>query len=517
MNYHGDLFEVLPTLGAASIDSCVTDPPYELAFMGKRWDASGVAFQSETWEAIRRVLKPGAHLVAFGGTRTSHRMVCAIEDAGFEIRDSLIWIYGSGFPKSRNLGEGWGTALKPGHEPIALARKPFKGSITANHQQYGVGGLNVDGCRIEAADGDYDHPGNDRKARSTFGYGWKQNNQQPPSDLGRWPANCILSHHPDCGVLDVWEHELSRCDSSVADAEHGAKQRTSATRGDTAPNNAVPMPSAKANRRRRAIDKTDIGCSDGLFPEAPSDDRSDDLSSSTSISGRRPTGLFQPDSSSTTRIATDSTTPSIISSSSHAVNIAPSTKPSAPTGSGRWHCVPACPVRMLDEQSGETESSASLRGLAGRHDAGDQSNQRLKPYTNSLRGHDDTGGASRFFYVAKPSREERDYGCEGLSKQFLATMGDGIGEREHNRDQPSAYVRNHHPTVKPIALMRWLVRLVTPVNGTVLDPFMGSGTTGMACRYELRNFVGIEREAEYLAIAERRIAAVCPLFGEATA
>jgi site-specific DNA-methyltransferase (adenine-specific) len=131
----GDCREVLARLPEAFADAIVTDPPYELGFMGKTWDASGVAFDPETWRAALRAAKPGAHLVAFGGTRTFHRMACAIEDAGWEIRDTLMWVYGSGFPKSKNLDgdwEGWGTALKPAWEPIVLARKPFKGSVSAN-------------------------------------------------------------------------------------------------------------------------------------------------------------------------------------------------------------------------------------------------------------------------------------------------------------------------------------------------------------------------------------------------
>src|SRR5690606_15016987 len=129
----------------------VCDPPYELGFMGRAWDSSGVAYRRETWEAALRVLKPGGHLLAFGGTRTYHRLACAIEAAGFEIRDCLVWLYANGFPKSRNLDgdwQGWGTALKPAHEPIVVARKPLIGTVAENVQQYGTGALNIDGCRI---------------------------------------------------------------------------------------------------------------------------------------------------------------------------------------------------------------------------------------------------------------------------------------------------------------------------------------------------------------------------------
>jgi DNA modification methylase len=375
---HGDLFDVLPTLGEASIDACVTDPPYELAFMGKRWDNTGVAFKVETWREVLRVLKPGAHLVAFGGTRTFHRMTSAIEDAGFEIRDCLSWLYGSGFPKSLNLPGGLGTALKPSWEPIILARKPTIGTVAANVERFGTAALNIDGCRLSALE------------------------DTPES----WAAK----------------------GAGGRDSEH-IGQKSQAMR-DAYRTGALPLPA-----------------------------------------GRWPANVVLDDAAAV----------------------------------------------LLDEQSGETESAASFRGLSGRHDAGDQSNQRIKPYTNTIRGHNDSGGASRFYYVAKPSREERDMGIyDGFSEKeqrygdnFERGRNPKTGERTERMDRR---VGNTHPTVKPVELMRWLVRLVTPLGGTVLDPFTGSGTTGMACRYELREFVGIEREAEYVAIAERRIAAVAPLF-----
>jgi site-specific DNA-methyltransferase (adenine-specific) len=214
--HRGDCLEVLPLLEASSIDSCVTDPPYHLTnntgprspypgqytpigkpkapkggFMGKQWDGGDIAFRPETWAAVLRVLKPGAHLLAFSSTRTYHAMASAIEAAGFEIRDQIAWTYGSGFPKSHNLGNGWGTALKPAWEPICLARKPLsEPSIAANVLKHGTGGINVDGCRVglmtetEVA----------RSGKSTSGMfvpggcDWKRDGREPQ---GRWPANLI--------------------------------------------------------------------------------------------------------------------------------------------------------------------------------------------------------------------------------------------------------------------------------------------------------------------------------------
>ena len=387
MILHGDLLTVLPTLEAESFHACVTDPPYGIGFMGREWDTfkpgagearivpnraiesenpnlkgrtrgpasspSAVEYNrslqgqrgfqawTERWaREVFRVLKPGAHLVVCGAPRSHHRMMCGLEDAGFEIRDCLAWIFGQGFPKSRNLGNGWGTALKPGHEPIALARKPFKGSITANHQRLGVGGLNVNRCRVGFAG---DPPkGSGQRVVSPLGYADTSTRAQlgnggnTTHDLGRWPANVLL------------------------------------------------------------------------------DDEA---------------------------------------------------------------------AVMLDDQSGELQSGFYRAGA-------------LQPmgYQGGPDGHVNardtygySGGASRFFYVAKPSREERDLGC---------------------------VARNIHPTVKPLDMMRWLVRLVTPTGGRVLDPFGGSGTTGMACAAEGFEFVLIEREAEYIPIIEARVRSIAPLFTE---
>lgn len=453
----GDCIEAMRGMDEASIDAIVCDPPYGLEFMGKEWDRLGAAaltdpsevggFQDgnggnafsrsrirfgasarsmqewhEAWatEALR-VLRPGGHLLAFGGTRTYHRLACAIEDAGFEIRDCLAWLYGSGFPKSldvskaidkaagaerevvgrtthpdgrpRNLVEresgiydgghtangvglpvtapatpeaaqwqGWGTALKPAHEPIVLARKPLTGTVAGNVLAHGTGALNVDGCRIEHASDDdlatslAKNPGRDDAVTSgTYG---ADRPQQSVNVEGRWPANVILD--PEAAAL--------------LDAQAGK-----------------------------------LG--------------------------------------TTTRKA----------------------------------------------QSYDSEVKAGLGGIEGQ-----------------VSGYGDTGGASRFFYTAKASRAERNAGLEGFEKERKRRFGSGGRTRvegewveTHSEPIPSA---NVHPTVKPIALMRWLCRLVTPPGGTVLDPFTGSGTTGCAAVLEDFDFIGIERESEYVAIAEARVA-----------
>jgi site-specific DNA-methyltransferase (adenine-specific) len=406
----GDCREKLRELPEASVDSIVCDPPYHLTankkggsgvasvnldspygrarigtgngeggFMGMKWDGGDVAFCVDLWAEALRVLKPGGHLLAFSGTRTYHRMVVAIEDAGFEVRDQLAWVYGSGFPKSldvskaidkaagaerevlghkdvgpdirgdnykRDNGErmiaaitapstdeakrwqGWGTALKPSWEPICLARKPLVGTVAANVLEHGAGALNIDGCRIAVEDeayakncsGDRGHADN-RKRDLGFAMGCGSANSG-----GRWPAN--LCHDGSDEVIELFPGKA------------GA---------------AAPVHRRNGDKFRNAY------------------------------------GAF---------------------------------------------------AGNIDEEG------STFRG--------------------------DSGSAARFFYCAKTSKSER---------------GEG----------------NDHPTVKPQALMRWLCRLVTPPGGLVLDPFLGSGSTGLAALAEGFRFVGIELNPEYVAIAERRL------------
>jgi site-specific DNA-methyltransferase (adenine-specific) len=174
-----------------SIDSVVTDPPYGLSFMGKKWDYDVPS--TEIWAECLRVLKPGGYLLAFAGTRTQHRMAVRIEDAGFEIRDMLAWMYGSGFPKSHNLDgehQGWGTALKPAMEPITMARKPFKATVAQNVQEWGTGAINIDGCRIELT-GEEDLTEIHKSNKSTFSANAKDWTTTKYKHEGRWPANVM--------------------------------------------------------------------------------------------------------------------------------------------------------------------------------------------------------------------------------------------------------------------------------------------------------------------------------------
>ena len=361
---NADCIEAMKAMPDNSVDSIVTDPPYELGFMGKSWDASGIAFNVDVWREALRVIKHGGHLIAFGGSRTYHRMAVAIEDAGFEIRDQIMWVYGSGFPKSHNLKDewqGWGTALKPAHEPMVLARKPFIGTVANNVLTHGTGGLNIDGCRVEGNKGTGNWKGVTALDQSDNIYagGWDGSVQgvEPITEdgtIGRWPANFI--------------HDGS--DEVVA-----------------------------------------------LFPNT--------------ISG----------------------------------------KPSGKRGVSNHN------VAYADVAVG-----------------------------SDLTGYGDSGSAARFFYCAKASKRDRNEGLDGFeAKRDHDGRKDGGVGGDNPRNRTNNAKLNHHPTVKPTTLMQYLVRLATPPNGIVLDPFMGSGSTGKACAYEGFDFIGIDQSAEYVAIAQARI------------
>lgn len=356
--------DILLTLPSDSVDAIVTDPPYELGFMGKAWDRSGIAFSVPLWQAVLRVLKPGGHLLAFSGSRTYHRMTCAIEDAGFEIRDQLMWVYGSGFPKSHNLDgdwEGWGTALKPAHEPICMARKPVAGSVRDNVLQHGTGALNIDACRVAADDaqgGTYAIKRLLPGAQVNDTGVWKQDAiYEGEMKPGRWPANFI----------------------------HDGSEEVVA-----------------------------------LFPK--------EAGASAPVTGREPSS---------------------------------------------------------NGFSGPVNFSGMMGRLNSQH---------------SFQG--DSGSAARFFYCPKVSSSERNAGCEHLPDREWANEGIPQPERAKRPFNPS---KNNHPTVKPIALMRWLCRLITPPGGVVLDPFMGSGSTGVAALQEGLLFLGIDKTPEWHPIAEARL------------
>jgi len=427
--HQGDCLEVMKTLPDNSVDSIVTDPPYGISFMGKKWDydVPGV----DVWAEALRLLKPGGHILVACGTRTQHRMVVNIEDAGFEIRDTVAWIYGSGFPKSLDVSKaidktlgavrekkrldvsavgnlkarqdsrpfieeakkngyheidgddpvtaaaaaaaGWGTALKPAMELWTLARKPLIGTVAQNVIEHGTGGINIDGCRVEYAS----------------------------------PQDKQIAHNNALGPVERFKttkpiYEGGKQNGGFADT-HSAK---------------------------------------GRFPANVITDGSDEVLA-------------------------------------HFPN----------TTSGK----------VTSDKDAYGDGSMFLNGVSN------QNNQ-----------HGDAGSAARFFYCAKASKSDRNGGLDGFPVDRPdSRTAIGMGTFEEKGVQPQ---QNHHPTVKPTALMQYLCRLITPPGGTVLDPYTGSGSTGKAAMFEDFRFIGIERELEYVEIATARIEAARtrePLFLEA--
>lgn len=444
--HHGEAVASMDAMPADVFDSIVTDPPYALTgasrngssrvpgtgpfgrhtigtkrggFMGKEWDATlpGV----EAWAAALRVLKPGGYMLAMGGTRTFHRLACAIEDAGFEMRDTLMYIYGSGFPKGRGC-------LKPCYEPILLCRKPGPRVLP----------LNIDECRI------------------TIG-------QRPNGDA-------------------IWEHGQNLCGSCAERAASQTKPTAPARRASTATNGAAPTLNGKAKTNRHGTSRTAIGCSDGMKADATA------TSSSIGESGENITDLFPMDSRSTTSAETGETTESRtckscgrpITSDTISSSIAreQNHSPLAHANNGSAAPVGRWPGNLAHDGSDEVmEAFGAFGERAGAVSNGKKRGNGFRSGWGEMEqesSYGDTGTAARFFYTAKASRKER---------------GEG----------------NNHPTVKPLALMRWLCKLVTPPGGLILDPFGGSGTTAKAAVECGFRCLIIEQEAAYVEIARRRL------------
>lgn len=422
----GDCRDVLKTLPDNSVDSVVTDPPYELGFMGKKWDNTGVAYDVTVWVECLRVLKPGGHILAFGGSRTWHRLAVAVEDAGFELRDSIAWIYGSGFPKSLDVSkaidkkagakravvgkgrgitgdatrnhtgihsddnyqwpsakdgtyditapssseakawQGWGTALKPAFEPVVVGRKPFGKGVTVaeNVLLWGVGGLNIDGSRI----------------------GFRNQDDKNTVQSAQWHA----------------------------------------------------VPNDTYGKFQRQHDREIMNGAD-----------------STPDKGRWPAN-----------VVFDEFT-----------------------------------AGLLDEQSGVSKSTPSDKKSVTH--AEEIYGKGLGTWSGS--SHNDTGGASRFFYVAKASKRDRNEGLEELEAKAAGSLNMRTDEHAVRNGMNTGARSNFHPTVKPTQLMRYLIKLVTPEGGVVLDPFTGSGSTGKAALLDGYQFIGAELTEEYLPIIEGRL------------
>ena len=519
--FYGDCLDVLPLLPENSIDALVTDPPAGIEFMGKAWDSFRVSpdkpsgQQTEEWathadspfarrptprftgkqgtrsisirdnfvifmtavmEECFRVMKPGAHGLVWAIPRTSHWTALALEDAGFEVRDRISHLFGSGFPKSLDVSkaidsaagaeretvgtvrrwgngaakgragqyandyeptiagaekydpitlpatdeakqwEGWGTALKPACEDWWLIRKPVDGTVAKNILEHGTGGLNIAGCRLGTGEDKTD--GGCAGDTAIFDGGISE---RSPVDftIGRWPANVVLSHSEDCELIGT-----------------------------------------------RTVE------SNGHYPDS-----------------RGEGGLGTSGHAGQAGLKESFTSGEIVET---------------------WRCVESCPIRLLDKQSGLSKSAGGCLANIGGNIYGAGNGLAVSGLTPESAkgdpGFGDFGGASRFFYCAKSSVEDREQGLEDLeSKQRDESRKEGNPGGDNPRNRGLSPRKNHHPTVKSTDLMRWLVRLITPPGGIVLDPFAGSGSTGKACAYEGFKAILIERELEYCEIAKRRV------------
>ncbi|KVW15434.1 hypothetical protein WK91_18535 [Burkholderia cepacia] len=522
--YLGDCREVLKGIVDASIDAIVTDPPYELGFMGRDWDRSGVANDVAVWTECLRVLKPGGHLLAFSGSRTYHRMACAIEDAGFELRDQIMWIYGSGFPKSRNLGgdwNGWGTALKPAHEPICVARKPLVGTVAENVLVHGTGALNIDACRVPTDDKlgggaeketTVDQKGNegwtrpwmsDEAARSAHAERVRGNVEKAEM-LGRWPANVI--HDGSDEVLAAFAQFGER---GAAAPVKGTEASAASVGRVTGARDRVPGAfHGDAGTAARFFYNTQSGsiCDANTaaqisFQLNQADAFAQNLAAIAALRADKPlSGLirrFMNDMASALHLSDAPNTRAIQSIEQKCLHELLHISTLEKTEN---HANPADALALIST----TTIIQSLSNIAGSADNA-TSGTIATILEHGVRACDPTL-RSRFMYCAKASRADRNEGCEHMARKPLHWSSGDANPGAFQPEGTDKTSQNNHPTVKPTDLMAYLVRLVTPPGGTVLDPFMGSGSTGKAAVREGLQFIGIDVTPEYVEISRVRIA-----------
>jgi DNA modification methylase len=486
---HGNNIELLRTLPDCSIDSIVTDPPYELGFMGKKWDSSGIAYSVELWSECLRVLKHGGHLLAFSGSRTYHRMVVAIEDAGFEIRDQIMWVYGSGFPKSLDISKAidksdakdeqqqrrykfteWVRSQAVTAKQIDEATNTMMGNHYTTHssQPAIMTREHLEMCRhlfnavpewVETECNIRSVESKQFASREVIGVqknamsGWDMEGNSKFAD-----RNITTPATDEAQQWSGWGTALKPAHEPIVMARKPIE--------GTVANNVLKHGVGGIN-----IEASRIASTDGF-------EKAWDRPISTNISAKG--------------------NQYISNGAQHTVDI------SANKPSGRF------PANFIHDGSEEVlalfpDSTSKSGGKSG-------TNANPMSWTEENKdrdrvGHDDSGSAARFFYCAKASKAERNAGLQELPEIRHADRNtdDGVdGDNPRNRtNQPK---QNFHPTVKPIALMRYLVRLVTPPNGKVLDPFAGSGTTLVACVLEGFESVGMEMTADYLPIIQGRVA-----------
>lgn len=468
---HGDCLEVMRQFPDNHFSAILTDPPYGLSFMGKGWDHAvpGV----EYWRECLRVCKPGSFLLAMGGTRTFHRLAVAIEDSGWQIRDTIAWIYGSGFPKSLNkFGlDGYGTALKPAYEPIIMAMKPCEGTFKQNAEKWGQAGINIADCRIPSL-----------------------------------TCQRLLDKISENEVL--WEREKFLCNSCVNLAETKTKLEILEIAESFAIRNVEQILIENARQFLIDLNILDIGCSNILSLEEQKEKVKENLSLSMLKSGKRSMGLSPKDLLSIILTTIPMTIGSRICNLCREKIIHDIT-------SQNILALQKETLNMLKERVKEERGSRWPANLIL-----DEESAKL------------VGEQSRFFYCAKASSRERNEGLEGMPEK--------IGDRwpqslDGNDKRYAAPKKNNHPTVKPLKLMEYLIKLVMPPNvqetsissqeqkgmespgkeldvpqkakgGMLLDPFAGSGSTILAAKRLGFSAIGIEKQAEYVEIARKRIA-----------
>lgn len=483
---HGNNLDLLRTLPDCSVDSIVTDPPYELGFMGKKWDSTGIAYSVELWSECLRVLKHGGHLLAFSGSRTYHRMVVAIEDAGFEIRDQIMWVYGSGFPKSLDVSK----AIDKLDAKDEQQQRRYK--FTAWVRSTGLTAKQIDDATQTNMGGHYV---TDASQPAIMTREHLEAVRHLIDDVPAWvEAECDVrsvesKQFASRDVIGVQKNAMSGwntdgstkfIDRNITTASTDAAKQWSGWGTALKPAHE-PIVMARKPLGEKTVAENVLRYGTGAI--------NIDASRIPSNDGFEKAW----DKPISTNISATSQAYSTGTKAQHTVDISGN----KPIG-GRF------PANFIHDGSDEvlalfpdTKSMKSNRGV-GFNDSG-VFGSGAEDF-DTVRGFDDSGSAARFFYCAKAGKAERNAGLQELTASVS-----GVGALRDNERQ-SAPRQNFHPTVKPVALMRYLVRMVTPPNGTVLDPFTGSGTTLVAAVLEGFNSVGMEMTADYLPIIEGRVA-----------
>lgn len=492
----GDCLIKLKELENNSVDSIVTDPPYELGFMGKSWDNTGIANNIEMWKECLRVLKPGGHLLAFSGTRTYHRMASAIEDAGFEVRDMIEWIYASGFPKSLNIHkkdsrcpEGWGTALKPAHEPICMARKPLaEKTVAENCLKYGTGGINIDESRVDyTSEYDKKHQDDIQKGQANADngkfFGGKGQSVSSGNLQGRFPANLIHDN----------SEEVREC---FPDVKSGGSSKQSI---------------------RTKTDDSFLGTGFG-----GKGIQSDISPSSGNASRFFKSIVYQAKSSKSER-----------NKGLDSIVLVDIIKLCNENNTTKEEKLIRLMVTGISPQKVIAESGVQLKNanewntcLFGKHlmeKYQEDIKSIIKTETNSITTSQTLNWLTHLLtneYTVGANLEMGNGGnlVENAenSNTLIITINEAMALALGVKDVVSGTQlkisvkegSNIHSTVKPIALMEYLIKMVTPKGGIVLDPFAGSGSTLVAAKQSGFQYIGIEMTEEYIPIIKARLSAI---------